>query len=84
MKLIKSFDREGKLESIIKLKSVEAIEIEDAVVPTMVFHLSGGVVHIALNHQYTTPGHIEFGGEKYTQSVEDARRLADVLAKLIV
>ena len=82
MKLIKSFDREGKLESIIKLKSVEAIEIDAN--PRMVFYLSGGVVSISLHHEYTTPGHIEFAGEEYTQSVEDARRLADVLAKLIV
>lgn len=84
MKLIKSFDREGKLESIIKLKSVEAIEIDDSPIPRMVFYLSGGDVSISLNHQYTTPGHIEFGGEKYTQTVDDARRLADVLATLMV
>ena len=84
MKLIKSFDREGKLESIIKLKSVEAIEIHASPIPLMVFYLSGGDVSISLHHEYTTPGHIEFAGEEYTQSVEDARRLADVLAKLIV
>ena len=84
MKFVKSFDREGKLESIIMLKSIEAIKIDDSSIPRMVFYLSGGDVSISLNHAYTTPGHIEFAGEEYTQSVEDARRLADVLAKLIV